>query len=69
MDKSYVKTQLRLPVELHEQIVEASEKSRRSMNAELVVRLEQSFAREPRLAAKSTTIKKATPRKTAVAKR
>lgn len=40
-----VKTQIRLPSDLHEQIVKAAEESGRSLNAEMVQRLDQSFRR------------------------
>ncbi|TJZ69753.1 Arc family DNA-binding protein [Chitiniphilus eburneus] len=39
----YLKTALRLPRELHSRIQEAAAKSGRSMNAELIHRLESSF--------------------------
>jgi predicted HicB family RNase H-like nuclease len=37
------KTALRLPKELHQQIIDASKKSGISMNAEIVTRLKRSF--------------------------
>jgi hypothetical protein len=46
----YLKTALRLPRDLHARIHEAAEKAGRSMNAEIVARLEASFpslTREP----------------------
>ncbi|MBV6447070.1 Arc family DNA-binding protein [Nitrosomonas sp.] len=39
----FIKTALRLPRDLHEQIQKASESSGRSMNAEIISRLENSF--------------------------
>lgn len=39
----FIKTALRLPRDLHEQIQKASESSGRSMNAEIISRLESSF--------------------------
>lgn len=41
-----VKTQLRVPAELHAQLLAAAAKSGRSMNAEIVYRLELAFALE-----------------------
>lgn len=38
-----VKSQIRLPAELHAQLLEAASESQRSMNAELVNRLLESF--------------------------
>jgi len=38
-----VRSQLRIPAGLHQQLLEATAKSGRSMNAEIVQRLEQSF--------------------------
>ena len=43
MEDSLVKTQLRLPLSLQEKLVEAAKASGRSMNAEIVARLEASF--------------------------
>ena len=42
----YVKTALRLPPELHAQLHDATEASGRSLNAEIVARLEASFGQE-----------------------
>ncbi len=41
-----VQYQLRMPSELREKVRVSAEKNDRSMNSELVLRLEQSFARE-----------------------
>lgn len=46
-----IKTQLRIPPELHEQLQRAIANSGRSMNAEIVVRLERSFPPPPDVAA------------------
>ena len=42
----WVKTQLRLPRDLHKQIGKGANDSQRSFNAEVVVRLEESVARQ-----------------------
>lgn len=45
MDESKeMRTQLRMPAKLHGQLVAAAKKSGRSMNAEIVYRLEQGFS-------------------------
>ncbi|MBY0240311.1 MAG: Arc family DNA-binding protein [Burkholderiaceae bacterium] len=38
--QDYVKTALRIPRDLHEQIVDAAERNGRSMNAEILARLQ-----------------------------
>ena len=43
----YIKTALRLPTALHTRIQLAAEKAGRSMNAEIISRVEQSFSDEP----------------------
>lgn len=43
MSTDYVRSQYRLPTDLHERLQAASAASGRSMNAELVARLEASF--------------------------
>lgn len=40
-----LKTQLRIPADLHQQLVDAAKSSGRSMNAEMVQRLQDSFRR------------------------
>ena len=45
---------VRLPVDLHERTAEAAERYRRSLNSEIVARLEQSLAGLPRDADEST---------------
>ena len=42
------KTALRLPKDLHQQIIDASKESGISMNAEIVTRLKRSFERDDR---------------------
>ena len=39
----YVRTQIRLPADLYEKVVKGAEDSARSLNAEMVVRIESSF--------------------------
>lgn len=45
----FLKTALRIPRDLHEQIQSAAKATGRSMNAEIVARLQQSFETTPRL--------------------
>lgn len=40
----FFRTQIRIPAEIHRALKDATEDSGRSMNAEIVARLEQSFA-------------------------
>ncbi len=42
-----MKVTLRYPEELHERLIKVAALERRSLNAEIVVRLEQSLGREP----------------------
>ncbi len=44
MKKSHYKFVLRLPMDMRDRIVEAAERYRRSINSEIVARLEQSFS-------------------------
>jgi len=46
LEKRYIRSQLRLPADLYERIKGAAEESGRSMNAEIVNRLEGSFESE-----------------------
>lgn len=43
----YIRTALRLPRDLHKEVQDSAEKNNRSMNAEIVARLEKSFIEEP----------------------
>ncbi|HDS1226013.1 TPA: Arc family DNA-binding protein [Stenotrophomonas maltophilia] len=45
-----VRSQLRLPAELHQRVAQAAEESGRSMNAEIVHRIEQTFSADPQAA-------------------
>ncbi|MEH6565555.1 MAG: Arc family DNA-binding protein [Halopseudomonas sp.] len=48
-DDRYTRITLRIPKDLHEQLSSYAEQTSKSMNAEIIGRLEQSFARsEPR---------------------
>lgn len=40
---AFIRTQIRLPASLHQRLVDAAASSGRSLNAEMVVRMEQSF--------------------------
>lgn len=42
-----VRLTLRLPREVHEALTEAADNSRRSLNAEIVIRLERSVIQDP----------------------
>jgi len=44
----YVKTALRLPPTLHQQIHGAAERNHRTFNGEILARLESTFNKEPR---------------------
>ena len=46
LQDDYIKTALRLPRELHARLLDAARESSKSLNAELVARLETSFARD-----------------------
>lgn len=46
MSEKTVRMTLRLPEKLHDVLVAAAERDRRSLNAEIVVRLERSIAQE-----------------------
>lgn len=46
--ENYVKTALRLPPELHASLHEAAEKSGRTYNAEIILRLQQTFEKAPK---------------------
>lgn len=43
----YVKTALRVPPTLHQQIHEAAERNHRTFNGEILARLERTFTEEP----------------------
>jgi len=43
MAPTYIRTQIRIPQELYDQLQKAAESSARSFNAEMLVRLESSF--------------------------
>lgn len=43
----HVKFQMRLPTDLHDQLVKAAESAHRSMNAEIVARLASTFSEKP----------------------
>ncbi|WP_395011747.1 Arc family DNA-binding protein [Undibacterium sp.] len=43
----YIKTALRLPRPIHEKLLVESESSGKSMNAEIIARLEKSFKEDP----------------------
>lgn len=55
----FLKTALRLPRDLHARIQQAAEASGRSMNAEIVARLQQSFDQADAPAAPSSALLKA----------
>lgn len=43
----YVKTALRMPPSLHQQIHQAAERNHRTFNGEILARLEQTLSEEP----------------------
>ncbi|HED4877298.1 TPA: Arc family DNA-binding protein [Stenotrophomonas maltophilia] len=45
----YVKTALRVPPALHQQIHQAAERNHRTFNGEILARLERTFSEEPTL--------------------
>jgi hypothetical protein len=47
LQDEYVRTSLRLPPDLHEQLLAAASKADRSLNDELIARLKESFDRQP----------------------
>ncbi|MDY0250704.1 MAG: Arc family DNA-binding protein [Pseudomonas sp.] len=46
-DSRYTRITLRIPRDLHERLAAAADKTSKSMNAEIVARLEESFAQAP----------------------
>ncbi len=47
--EDYTRTQLRIPADLYNALREATDKSGRSMNAEMIARLEGSFADQDKI--------------------